>query len=115
MLRNVLAGLRFYGLWAALAALLALAAYQVYVILLYLGIRVVDTPALRPAGWNSATIYGLSRFLVLVMGCLWLLAVSLLEHRLRQDAGLRSLVLRLVLGVGAFYALSYSALLLLSG
>lgn len=115
MLRRVLEGLGFYGLWAALAALLALAAYQVYATLLYVGIWVVQTPALRPAGWSSATIYGLSRFLVLVLGCLWLLAVSLLEYRLRQGAGLRSLVLRLLLGVGAFYVLSYGVLLVLSG
>ncbi len=117
MLRNILEGLRFYGLWAALAALLAMAAYQVYVLLLYLGIWAVDTPAFRPTGWNSGTIYGLSRFLILVMGCLWLMAVSLLEHRLRKDTGerrLRALVLRLLLGVGAFYALSYGVLLLLS-
>jgi hypothetical protein len=114
MLRRVLAGLGFYSLWAALAALLALAAYQVYATLLYVGLWVVRTPALRPAGWNSATIHGLGRFLVLVLGCVWLLAVSLLEHRLRQGEGLRSLVLRLVVGVGALYVVSYGALLLLS-
>jgi hypothetical protein len=115
--RRLLAGLGFYALWGVLAALLAWAAYQVYATLLAVGIWVVEHPAIRPAGWNSATITGLSRFLILVLGGLWLLLVSLLESYLREGARqrqLRARVARLMLLIGAVYVVSYAILLLFS-
>jgi hypothetical protein len=112
--RRLLVGLGFYALWGILAALLALAAYQVHVTLLAVGIWVVENPAIRPAGWNTATITGLSRFLILLLGGLWLLLVSLLESYLREGARrhqLRARVVRLMLLIGAVYVVSYAILL----
>lgn len=115
--RRLLAGLGFYALWIVLAALLAWAAYQVYATLLAVGIWMVEHPAVRPAGWNRATITGLSRFLILILGGLWLLLVSLLESYLREGTRqrrLRARVVRLMLLIGAVYAASYAILLLFS-
>ena len=64
--QDALEDLGIYALWVALSALAALTAYQVYGTLLYIGLLVVDNPKLRPPGWNTATIHGLSRFLVLL-------------------------------------------------
>jgi hypothetical protein len=112
-----MAGLGFYALWVILAVLLAWAAYQVYATLLAVGIWVVEHPAIRPVGWNTATITGLSRFLILILGGLWLLLVSLLESYLRdgtRQRQLRARVVRLMLLIGAVYVVSYAILLLFS-
>jgi hypothetical protein len=129
--RYILADLGFYGLWGILAAFAALAAYQAYITLIYVGLLAVENPSTRPAGWNTSTIHGLGRFLVLVLGILWLLLVSFLEGYLREGTRqrqtlaadrprsdsvepLRARVLRTVLFIGALYGISYSVLFLLS-
>jgi len=116
-MRSILEDLGIYGLWVGLGALAALAAYQVYGALLYIGLRVVDNPDLRPPGWNTATIHGLSRALVLVLGICWLLGVSFVIGYLREAVGRRRLWIRvmwLALLIGAIYGISYGVLLLLS-
>ena len=113
--RGILEGLGLYGLWGLLAALAALAAYQVHVTLIFFGILIVKNPATRPVGWSTATISGLSRFLVLVLGGLWLLLVGFLRnylHEGRRLRRLRSRVLRLLLFIGAIYGMSYGVLFL---
>jgi hypothetical protein len=105
-----------YGLWIVLGAFAALAAYQAYGTLLYIGLLVVENPALRPPGWNTATIHGLSRFLILILGACWLLAVYYLEGYLKEDAELRHLWRRALwpaLLVAALYGLSYGVAVLL--
>ncbi|MFZ5916828.1 MAG: hypothetical protein ACOYZ7_07850 [Chloroflexota bacterium] len=116
-LRSMLASLGFYGLWAAVALLAALAAHQLYATLLFIGLLIVQNPRTRPSGWNTMTLYGLSRFLVLVLGICWLLAVYLAEGYLREGLHqhrLKSRLLRLGLGIGMFYGASYGLLTLLS-
>ena len=109
--------LALYGVWVGLGALAALTAYQVYGTLIYLGLVAVETPSLRPPGWNTATIHGLSRFLILVLGCCWLFLVYWMLGYLREGMAERKLWRRagwLVLSFGAVYGLSYGALVLLS-
>jgi hypothetical protein len=115
--RDILAGLGVYGLWGILGALAVLAGIQIYITLLFVGLLVVQNPATRPPGWNTSTIHGLSRFLVLVLGGLWLLLVSFLEGYLREGKRLRRLwarALRAALFIGALYGISYGVLFLLS-
>lgn len=115
--RRLLAGLGLYALWGVLSVLAAWAAYQVYATLLAVGIWMVEHPSIRPAGWNRATITGLSRFLILILGGLWLLLVSFLESYLREGTKqhqLRARVARLMLLIGAVYVVSYAILLLFS-
>ncbi len=115
--RPILENLGLFGLWVILAAFLVLAAYQVYATLIYVALLAVQNPATRPTGWNTGTIYGLSRFLILVLGSLWLLVVIFLRGYLSDGAmqrQLRSRVLRLLLFIGAIYGVSYGVLFLLS-
>lgn len=116
-IQSILEDLGIYGLWVALGALAALAAYQLYGALLYVSLRVVDNPDLRPPGWNTSTIHGLSRFLVLVLGICWLLGVSFVIGYLKEAVGRHRLWMRvmwLVLLIGAIYGISYGVLFLLS-
>ena len=115
--RGVLAGLGFYGLWGILSAGLVLAAYQVYGTLIFVGILMVENPTTRPAGWNTGTMTSLSRFLILVLGGTWLVAVSLLEGYLRdgsEQGQLRDHVIRFSLVIGGIVGVSYALLFLLS-
>jgi hypothetical protein len=112
-----MATLGFYALWALLAALLVLVAYQIYATLIFLGILLIENPATRPAGWNTGTMTALSRFLILVLGGTWLFVVSFLEGYLREaseQGQLRGRVVRLVLVIGGIFGVSYVLLFLLS-
>jgi hypothetical protein len=116
-MRRVLKSLGFYALWAGLAALLVLTAYQIYATLIFLGILLIENPETRPAGWNTGTMTALSRFLILVLGGAWLFVVSYLEGYLREaseQGQLRNRVTRLVLIMIAIFGVSYILLLLLS-
>jgi hypothetical protein len=114
--RRTLISLGCYGIWAAAAAFLALSLYQVHVTLVYIGLRLVENPSTRPVGWNTMTITGLSRFVILVLGGVWLVAVSFMERYLREGAqggDFRARVIRLLLITGAIYGVSYAVLLAL--
>lgn len=111
-----LALLEIYGSWFLLAALGVLAAFQWHVTLVYAGLRAVEYQVVNRMGWNSATIHGLSRFLILVLGIIWLSAVIFLEQHLREAhrrKQLRKQVIRLLLVTAVLYGLSYLLLLLL--
>jgi hypothetical protein len=115
--RGILSNLGFYALWGIVAAFAALAAYQVYITLLFVALLMVKNPATRPPGWNTATIYGLSRFLILVLGGLWLLLVLFLEGYLREGTRRRQFwarAWRVALSIGALYGVCYALLSLLS-
>jgi hypothetical protein len=114
--QGTLRSLGIYGLWVVLGALAALTAYQLYGTLLYVGLLVVEDPNLRPPGWNTATIYGLSRFLVLVLGICWLLVTSFVINYLGENIKPRQLwrrVLWSVLSMGALYGISFGVTVLL--
>jgi hypothetical protein len=111
-----------WGSLGAYASLLILAilgvflALQCHATLVFAGLQAVKIQAVNRMGWNTSTINGLSRFLYLVIGALWLFAVSLLPRYLREAAQvhlLRRVVLRLLLIMGALYIVSYLTLLIL--
>lgn len=115
--RGILEILGYYALWAILAALLVLALYQLHSTLLYIGLKMVENPSTRPAGWNTGTIHGLSRFLFLVLGAVWLVMVSLMERYLdqgREEGRLWINVGRMLLIIGAIFGFSYVVVLPLS-
>jgi hypothetical protein len=113
---GILALLEIYGSWLLLAVLGVLTAFQWRATLVYAGLRAVENPAVNRLGWNTATINGLNRFLVLVLGIIWLGVVTFLERYLREahrQQQLRKQVLRILLFTGILYGLSYLLLLLL--
>jgi hypothetical protein len=117
LIRRTLTGVGLFCLWTILSALFALAAYQLYATLIFIGIRAIENPKTRPVGWNTATLSGLSKLLILVLGGVWLFVVSSLERYLRQGQqahDLRRRAGRLILCTAVVWGASYGLLLLLS-
>lgn len=116
-MRTLFENLGLYGLWVALAAFVALTAFQVHATLIYVAILIVENPTLRPTGWTTGTIHALSRILVLILGGLWLALVVFSEGYLGEGKKrhiLRTRVLHLMLFTAALYGISYAVLVLLS-
>ncbi|MBX3011762.1 MAG: hypothetical protein KF832_09670 [Caldilineaceae bacterium] len=63
----------------------AVVVWQAHVTTLYLAALLIQNPALRPSGWSSATLVGLSKLSVLGWGTLWLMGTSYLEYQLRTS------------------------------
>lgn len=115
-IRSVFGILRIYGLWVVFAVMAALTAFQVHTMLIFISVLMLENPSLRPTGWTTGTIYGLSRVLWLVLGIFWLGWVMFSEGYLREGEELHILkprALRLFIIIGTIYAVSYGVLLLL--
>ncbi|UCG22738.1 MAG: hypothetical protein JSW55_11190 [Chloroflexota bacterium] len=113
--RGISGRLGFYLLWILLAAFGALVALQLHATIIFFSLKIVENPATRPAGWNTDTIYGLSRFLFLVLGALWLVGALFLESYLSGAAEQHRLVRRslwLALSLASIYAATYLVQLL---
>lgn len=116
-MRHRLAGLGLYGAWLGLAVLGVITAFQLHVTLVFFGLRAVEMEAVNKLGWNTSTIGGLSRFLYLVIGALWLVMVLFLEGYLREGQAQHRLKARtaaLALSLAGLYILCYLVLLVLS-
>ena len=103
--KKVLSTLSFYLFWLFLAALGAVVALQLQITFVYLGLLLVQSP-LRPTGWNTSTISGISRCGYLVFGVLWLALVLYLERYLStgyDEGRLGFYFLRLALILGGVY------------
>jgi hypothetical protein len=114
--KNLALSLAVLGLTGLLALLAALAAFQLQALLIYLGILIVQTPALRPPSWNSSTIVGLNRCGILVLGTLWLGLVLFIHHYLGEaveDHQLLARTGRLALIIFSVYIFSAGLLYLL--
>ena len=101
--------------WLLLAAAAAWTAAQVHATVMFAGLKIVENPTLRPSGWTSNTLYGLSRFLWLCVGAAWLMAVALFSPLLSAAAQRRRLARTtglLFLSLAAVFGLTYLLLLL---
>jgi len=103
--------------WLILGVVVTLTLFQVHATLIYIAVVVVDNPSLRPIGWNTGTIYGLSRLLWLILGMCWLGWIMYTYEHLRESTQLKILIqqfFRLLLILGAVYFCSYVVLLFLA-
>lgn len=108
-LRRALTNLQLYSILALLMILWAVVAFQVQATLVYIGILVVQNPSLRPVGWNSSTIVGLSKCGILVLGAIWLGLLPFTEKYLREgleDERLWTRIGRLLVVIGGIYGIS---------
>lgn len=100
-------GARLIAVWVGLAFLAGVVALQAYSLMIVISWMMIQSEALRPAGWSSVTISGVSRFAVLLAGMGWLGFVAFLESLLRswdKDQLLKQRSIRLaglLLGVAA--------------
>jgi hypothetical protein len=102
--------------WLILSVSVTLTLFQVHATFISIAVVVVDTPSLRPIGWTSGTIYGLSRLLWLLLGICWLGWIMYTYEHLRESKQLKILgqrFFRLLLLLGAVYFSSYAVLLFL--
>lgn len=104
------AALAIYGYWLIAAILSAVVAWQLYSSLVYLFVLLLDNPDLRPLTWNSYTISGIARFLVLIIGIFWLGFISFFEYYFRVSSTSRDLNRRMagvVAALAVLFGLSY--------
>lgn len=97
--------------------LVTLTLIQIHATLIAVALVVIDNPSLRPLGWSTATIYGLSRMLWLIMGIIWLGWLMYTLEYLQEGKEYQKLKLRLMqlLGIlASVYLSTYLVLLLIS-
>ena len=103
-----------YGLWLASIALWVLVAIQFQRVILVVGNFIIETPAIKPVGWNSETLNGISRCGFVIAGALLLGVIIYTERYLREAAAENQLMIRagrlfliggglLIFGIGIFY------------
>lgn len=83
---SALTWLAVYALWIIFGIAAAWIAWQWNGSTLALAAWVISKPALRPAGWSSATLPAVNRLSVLIFGALWLIGVMFMENLLRSAA-----------------------------
>ena len=99
--------------WTILGVGVTLTSFQIHATMITIALEIVGNPSLRPTGWNTDTVYGLSRLLWLVVGIGWLGWVMFTFDFLREARGpknLRGRFVRLVFILGAVYLCSYVVL-----
>ena len=116
-IRSIFDDISYIFFWLILGVVVTLTLFQVHGTLISIAVEVVDNPSLRPIGWASGSIYGLSRLLWLIMGICWLGWVMYTYEHLRESKQLKILTqkfFRLLLILGAVYSCSYLVLLFLA-
>jgi hypothetical protein len=106
--------LSYLFLWLILAILITLTLFQVHATLVSVALAVVQAPSVKSIGWNTGTIYGLSRLLWLVLGIFWLGWVMFTDEYLREGRDRQLLLKRsslLLLIAGVIYGACYLILL----
>ncbi|MEZ4736674.1 MAG: hypothetical protein R3E79_57065 [Caldilineaceae bacterium] len=71
--------------WLLLVGVATVVAWQAHITTLYVAALLLDHPTLRPTGWSSSTLIGISKLSVIGWGALWLIATSYLEYQLRES------------------------------
>jgi hypothetical protein len=116
-IRSIFDAISYIIFWLILGVVVTLTLFQVHATLISVAVVVVDNPSLRPIGWSSGTIYGLSRILWLILGMCWLGWIMLTYEYLSERKQLKILkqrFFRLLLILGAVYFCSYVVLLFLA-
>lgn len=72
--------------WFLLSALAVVLAFQWHSIIEGMGYLIVNTPTLRPYGWSSTTLSGISSMAYLVLGAITLGVVTFVEQSTRHAA-----------------------------
>lgn len=116
-MQSLFEGVGLYLLWAAMAAGMALVAFQIHTTLIYFSLKAVQQPALQRLGWNTYTIHGLGRFLTLILGIGWLFWVTMLQGYLRdwvREKKIKARVIRWAFVLGGIYLVCVALLFIFS-
>lgn len=66
--------------------MVVLVAFQVHSLVMISGAWIIESPTLRPNGWSSTTLSGISSFAYLVLGGFTLAIITFLEQSLSRAA-----------------------------
>ena len=115
-IRSKFDAISYLVFWLILGVAVTLTAFQIHATLISVAVVVVDNPSLRPIGWTTFSIYGLSRLLWLILGIGWLGWIMVTFEYFRESKPLKILTrfFRLLLILGAIYFCSYLVLLFLA-
>ena len=116
-IKSILKAASFLLYWTILGVGVTFTSFQIHATMITIALEIVSSPSLRPTGWNTDTVYGLSRLLWLLVGIGWLGWVMFTFDYLRearQPKILRGRFVRLVLILGAVYLCSYVVLLIIA-
>lgn len=97
--------------WLTLSAMVLVAAFQVHSLIVIAGYWIVHTPSLRPSGWSSSTVSGVSSMGYLVLGAIALGLITYIEQELRAATGDERLLkrsLRIAAIIVAVWAIVYA-------
>ena len=72
--------------WLLLSVMVVLVAFQVHSLVMIAGTWLIESPTLRPYGWSSTTLAGVSSFAYLVLGGITLGVITFLEQGLSRAA-----------------------------
>ncbi len=106
----------YLPIWLILTAGITYTSFHIHATIIACALFAINTPVLRPTGWNTATIYGLSRLVWLLIGIAWLVGVMYTEADLREGRDQGDLIPRAkkyFLITLAVFASCYLVLLLL--
>ena len=90
--RGCASWLGYLLLWIALSTLAAFALWQAHVAVLYVAALIIDNPRLRPVGWSTMSLVGVSKLSILFWGSAWLMCTVYLEQSLRNSVVAKRLV-----------------------
>lgn len=109
---STLTWLALYAVWIGLAIAAVWVAFQWNGVVLTLAAWVISKPGLRPTGWTTATLPGINRLSVLILGALWLMGVLFTENLLRAAALEQRLIRQSVLLALILFAIWLGAIIL---
>jgi hypothetical protein len=115
-LQSITNNISYLVFWIIVAVLAALTAFQLHANLILISMAIINNPTLRPTGWSTDTIYGLSRVFWLVLGIFWLGLVMYSERNLYEGKNQGQLLKRftlLIIILGVIYGVSYIVPLLM--
>jgi hypothetical protein len=116
-IRSKFVAASFFLYWIILGVGATLTSFQIHATLITIALVMVGNPSLRPPGWNTDTVYGLSRLLWLVVGMGWLGWVMFTFDDLRETKRAKTQRRRffgLLFILGVIYLVCYAVLLILA-
>jgi hypothetical protein len=111
--RGCVVWLGYVLLWIALSTLTAFALWQAHVALLYLAALIIENPQLRPVGWSTRSLVGVSKLSILILGSAWLMFTVYLEQSLRNSVIAQRLIKQSVkygVVIGIFWGMAWLVL-----
>jgi len=115
-MKSVYNNLGFLILWLISAVLITLTLFQMHGTIIAIAVVIVNNSTLRPVGWNTGSVYTLSRLFWVILGIVWLGSVVFTEEFLREGMQLgllRQRVIRLLITIVVIYLVCYLILLFL--